>query len=284
MWQVKGLSRHCLDVLYKLHVRSSIDYGISVFGPSLNNKQIEKLDNLQYRAAKIVTGALKFTSKENLQRELGWENTRKRIEFICLTQFRKIAHWETTPLIRDCLPPLLNQRYPTNRTFEHYPDKKRVLEDSYFPFAIKRWDALPGSVRGLDQADFKLKLKELLKPPRFKHFNCGYKFPNTLHAQLRLKRSNLNAHLHPIGLSVTPECQCGSTETVRHFLLDCQLYTQPRLTLFEKLDGLLENRVKHYSKSDLVEILLFGEKPHLPDKVPTQQIYIFFSAEFSIKD
>ena len=62
---------------------------------------------------------------------------------------------------------LLNQRYPTNRTFEHYPDKKRVLEDSYFPFAIKRWDALPGSVRSLDQADFKLKLKEVLKPPGF---------------------------------------------------------------------------------------------------------------------
>ena len=117
--KVKGLSRQCLDVLYKLHIRSTIDYGIAVFGPSLSNKQIDILDNLQYKAGKIVTGALKFTSKENLQRELGWENTRKRIEFFCLSQFRKIVHWETTPLIRECLPPLLNQRYPTNRTFEH---------------------------------------------------------------------------------------------------------------------------------------------------------------------
>ena len=141
LWQVKGLSRQCLDVLYKLHIRSSIDYGISVFGPSLNNKQIEKLDNLQYRAAKIVTGALKFTSKENLQSELGWENTRKRIEFICLTQFRKIVNWETTPLIRDCLPPLLNQRYPTNRTFEHYPDKKEFLRTPTFHLSLK--DGMP---------------------------------------------------------------------------------------------------------------------------------------------
>ena len=59
----------------KLHVCSSIDYGISVFGPSLNNQQLEKFDNLQYRAAKIVTGALKFTNTENLQRELCWENS-----------------------------------------------------------------------------------------------------------------------------------------------------------------------------------------------------------------
>ena len=35
MWQVNGLSRQCLDVLYKLHIRSSIDYAITVFGPSL---------------------------------------------------------------------------------------------------------------------------------------------------------------------------------------------------------------------------------------------------------
>ena len=59
----------------KLHVCSAIDYGISVFGPSLNNQQLEKLDNLQYRAAKIDNGALKFTSTKNLQRELCWENS-----------------------------------------------------------------------------------------------------------------------------------------------------------------------------------------------------------------
>ena len=49
--------------------------GYLYFGPSLNNQQLEKFDNLQYRAAKIVTGALKFTSTENLQRELCWENS-----------------------------------------------------------------------------------------------------------------------------------------------------------------------------------------------------------------
>ena len=59
-----------------------------------------------------MTGSLKFTSKENLQRELNWENTRTKIEFISLTQFRKIEHWEMTFLIRDCLPPLFKQRYP----------------------------------------------------------------------------------------------------------------------------------------------------------------------------
>ena len=279
IWQVKGLSRQCLDILYKLHVRSSIDYGISVFGPSLNNQQLEKLDNLQYRAAKIVTGALKFTSKENLQRELGWENTRTRIEYICLTQFHKIVHRETTPLIRDCLPPLLKSKYPTKRTFEYYKDKKRALENSFFPFTIKRWDALDNNIKGLYASDFKLKLKEILKPSRFKHFNCGYKYPNTLHTQLRLKRSNLNAHLHPIGLAASPACRCGfATESVRHFLLYCDLYTLAREQLFIKLQGLLEKKLKYYSKTDLLEILLTGEKPHLPEKYQHNK-FIFFAVQ-----
>ena len=75
MWSVKELSRHCLDLLCKLHVRASIDYCLTVFGPCLNLLQIKKLDNLLYRAAKIVTGAQKFTSQDNLLKELGWETT-----------------------------------------------------------------------------------------------------------------------------------------------------------------------------------------------------------------
>ena len=39
MWQVKELSRQCLDLLTKMHVRASIDYAITVFGPCLNLMQ-----------------------------------------------------------------------------------------------------------------------------------------------------------------------------------------------------------------------------------------------------
>ena len=89
--------------------------------------------------------------------------------------------------------------------------------------------------------------------------------------------------MHPIGLSVTPDCQCGKIETVRHFLLDCHLYTQPRLQLFEKLEGLLEKRLKHYSKSDLMEILLSGEKPHLPEKYQHNKLICFAVQRFLLK-
>ena len=122
---------------------------------SLNQLQIQKLDTLLYRAAKIVTGAQKFTSKDNLLRELGWENTNKRIEFLCLTQFHKIIHRQTTPLIYESLPPLLLSRYPTRRTFEHYPCKKTFFVKSFFPMAIKLWDGLAMGLKGMEHNEFK---------------------------------------------------------------------------------------------------------------------------------
>ena len=63
---VKLLSRQTLDILYKLTVRSVIDYALPVYYKTLKQIEMSRLDNLQYRAAKIVSGALHFTSKDKL--------------------------------------------------------------------------------------------------------------------------------------------------------------------------------------------------------------------------
>ena len=168
-------------------------------------------------------------------------------------------------------------RYP--RTFWPFP-RCIFFEQSFFPLTIKLWDGLEMGLRGLEHTDFKIKLKEIFKPPKFKHYNVGFKFPNSLHTQLRLKRSNLNSHLYSIGLCITPACKCGSgqLETVKHFLLECKLYEQARGQLFAKLEGLLEMRVSKYTKSNLLEILLHGEKPHLYDKFQHNK-FIFYSVQ-----
>ena len=53
---VKMLSRQTLDVLYKLTVRSVIDYALPVYCNTLNQSELSRLENLQYRAAKLVNG------------------------------------------------------------------------------------------------------------------------------------------------------------------------------------------------------------------------------------
>ena len=75
---VKLLSRQTLDLLYKLTVRSVIDYALPVYYKTLKQTELSRLEKLQYAAAKVVTGALHFTSKEKLNIELGWETIIER--------------------------------------------------------------------------------------------------------------------------------------------------------------------------------------------------------------
>ena len=42
------------------------------------------LEQLQYRESKLVSGALHSTSKGRLNKDLGWESIRKRIDFLGL--------------------------------------------------------------------------------------------------------------------------------------------------------------------------------------------------------
>ena len=69
---------------------------------TLKQTEISRLENLQYRAAKIVTGAFHYTSREKLNIELGWETIQKRADILGLNVFHKIHLQETRTLIRKC--------------------------------------------------------------------------------------------------------------------------------------------------------------------------------------
>ena len=60
-------------------------------------------EQIQYKAGKLVTGALHLTSSEKINKELGWESIRDRIDFLGLSLFHKINYCETRTLIRSCL-------------------------------------------------------------------------------------------------------------------------------------------------------------------------------------
>ena len=75
---IRFLNRRTLDMLYKLNVRSVLDYGLPIFYHTLNLTDKERLDRIQYSAAKLVTGCLHTTSKHKLNLELGWETIGER--------------------------------------------------------------------------------------------------------------------------------------------------------------------------------------------------------------
>ena len=84
------MSRQTLDRLYKITVRSVIDYALPVYFKTLKQREMSRLKNLQYRAAKIVTGAFHYTSRKKLNIELGWETINKRCDRLGLDIIHKI--------------------------------------------------------------------------------------------------------------------------------------------------------------------------------------------------
>ena len=76
--------------MYKVIIRSIIDYALPIYANTLKMDEIARLERIQYQAAKLVTGALHFTSKDKLNTELGWESIKKRIDFLGLCLFQKM--------------------------------------------------------------------------------------------------------------------------------------------------------------------------------------------------
>ena len=71
------LRRNTLERLYKSLVRPVLEYA-DVVWDGCTESECDLLEHVQYEAAKIVTGAIKGTSKHRLMLELGWEEMRSR--------------------------------------------------------------------------------------------------------------------------------------------------------------------------------------------------------------
>ena len=102
--RVKNLQRSTLDLLYKTTIRSVIDYGLIVYYHSLTQTDKNKIDKIQYSAAKLVSTTMHLTSKVKLEKELGWSSIKDRADFLGLTLFHKIHCNQLRPLIKSCMP------------------------------------------------------------------------------------------------------------------------------------------------------------------------------------
>ena len=258
---VKILSRQTLDLLYKLTVRSVIDYALPVYYKTLKQTELARLENLQYRAAKIVTGTLHFTSKDKLNAELGWESISERGNFLSLNIFHKIHLHETRPLIRNCMPKLDFECQVATRSkggylpFKHKGDK---FKNSFFPNTSKLWNNLSRNIQCKDLVEFKTCVKKEIKPPKYKHFSRGSKIGNSLLTRIRVGRSFLNQHGFTIGLNDSPECLCHfKSESSEHYFLDCFLYTPERQILFLLIEHYVPN-FKRLNKKQQLNLILRG--------------------------
>ena len=67
-------------------------------------------------------------------------------------------------------------------------------------------------------------------------FNFGQRTDAVHHAQLRMGRSKLNAHLFAIGVIDSDMCACSTgIEDLNHYFMSCPLFADQRIVLFDSL-------------------------------------------------
>ena len=257
---VKLLNRQTLDLLYKLTVRSVIDYALPIYYKSLKLTDLARLDSIQYKAGKLVTGACHLTSKVKLNLELGWESISDRGDFLSLSLFHKIHLGETRPLIKKCMPKVNFTTAQTRANIGYISQKYKGanFEKSFFPNTLKLWNNLPKNIQSKNLVDFKYEIKQRIKPPRYKHFAKGTKLGNSLLTKIRVGRSNLNQHLFTVGLLDSPICLCHyKTESPEHYFLDCFLYSLERRVLFHQIEHFIPH-FRRFNRKKKFDIILRG--------------------------
>jgi hypothetical protein len=283
--KVRLLQRHTLDVLYKLTVRSVFDYALPVYYQSLHLADKERMESIQYNAAKLTTGALKYTSKAKLNQELGWETISDRAEYLGLTLFHKIHKNHCRPLVGKNLQPfdINKQHHRSNGGYVPFPQKSVNFSNSYFPYFTRKWNMLKKDTKILNLEDFKSHTKLNLKPPKFKHFQRGYKLSCTLLTRIRVGQSDLNTHRFKVGQTDSTTCMClHPHETPEHYITQCFLYTEERRTLFSQIEKFIP-RFKLCSMKRQFEILTQGYEINNPELVKINTQIMKFTQNFILK-
>ena len=129
----KYLQRNVVDQLYKLYVRSHLDYCDVIYhkhDPTFKLEFTKRLKSVQYSAALAVSGAWKGTNMDRLYEELGWEPLYYRRWQRRLTHFYKLVNSQT--------PQYLAQYIPEQR---HNPYNFRCCNT--YPIMSARTEAFP---------------------------------------------------------------------------------------------------------------------------------------------
>ena len=111
----------------------------------------KQLDAIHVEAARIITGATKLCSIDNLYRELGLESLQSRRNKHKLVVLYKILHGSALNYLADLIPPTVQEttRYSLRNSdhIQNYRTNTNLFLDSYFPSTIRAWNNPPTEIK-----------------------------------------------------------------------------------------------------------------------------------------
>ena len=269
----KFLPRDILLQLYNTYILPIFDYGDIVHDGLITTRDKLRLEQLQMRAARLVTGTLFHTAHKKLLAELGWETLEMRRFKHRLIFYHKLLNpsADIPQYIKDILPHTRHENTGLalrNADTVSLPNNKTTLfQKAFIPKTTRDWNSLPATIRtepclkSFKRAIFSLYGTE--PAPKFNSVGC--KVGNILHTRLRLNASTLNAHLFQIQKASSPCCDCGSPkETVAHLVLNCPHFNMLRSELFRQI-SCITTKFQQANNSKKLDMLLIGTDLSLKD-------------------
>ena len=258
----KYVPKDILNLSYKLYVRPHLDYGDVIY----HNQRadlMEYLEQVQYKAALVVSGCWQGTSRERLYRELGWEHLSDRRWFRRLTIFYKIINGMTPDYLRNHLPSQRTLPYNmrSHRDFDNPNRRTARYSNSFFPHCISEWENLGNEIKTLPSlSQFKTALLSFIRPTKSSSFGINDIHGIKLLTKLRVDFSDLRSHRYSHNFNcVSPICSCfEEEENNSHFLLRCPRFSLVRNDLIGNISASIGSDISVFPADHLTDILLYG--------------------------
>ena len=223
------------------------------------------LEQLQYEAARLVTGAIKGTSRERLLNEVAWVKLKERRTYHKLNMIYKILNNLAPSYLQELCPVQVRSIAAYNlRTGEDYlipHARTERFKKSFSVSSIRLWNNLPLDVRNSNSlVCFQNSYEKWRKKPKINPlFTTGNRMASLLHTRFRLGNSTLNYPLFLKNCVASPMCSCGIVnETEFHFFFECNRFAAERCVLLAAAEQLLGTLWLNSSSSMRLQWFLYG--------------------------
>ena len=244
-------------------IRPMMEYA-DVIWDGCNEDDSELMESVQYEAARVVTGAMRGTSRSRLLHEVAWEEMKIRQKLHKLVCYFKIKNRLVPSCLSELLPCTVGQRTQISlRTSENlsiHPTRTERFKKSFFPSTTRLWNEIELDIRKVDSLNvFKNSVVNYLSLPHNTQFDFSLdRYSSILHTRLRLNCCALNYYLFRINCVPYPGCICGfQDETINHYFLYCLRFAAPRQILLSSVAQYLTT-LGVTCLTQRVNLLLFG--------------------------
>ena len=235
------IDRDTLESTYKAFIRSKMEYSCILFDDCYDY-ETTLLENCQLRAARIVTGAKRGTSHELLYRDTGWPELNVRREVAKMCYMHKIVNKKSPDYLIEILPGTVNARsgYETrnSKDIDEFKFRTEQFRKSLIPDCIRKWNDLDDDVKRntcIQTFRENISAENNVK----KWYSYGSRKVNIIHAQLRMKCSNLKHHLLNLHVIEDATCAClTGIENTIHYFMECPLYFTERQKLITDISSI----------------------------------------------